>query len=124
MTNLLPLLALIFSTPEFPDYTSKICIMTFSSGHGVTLIEVHVGTEPGIYTDVYVVPSHRLAMTCEDLGIAPGVSTVTYYRRTVEYHDNGYQHIYDAWPAITVRPRPRPPVMLTFTGLLKRFFPE
>jgi hypothetical protein len=118
------LLALIFSTPEFPNYTSNICIMTFSSGHGVALIEVHVGTEPGIYTDVYVVPSHRLAMTCEDLGIVPGGSTVTYYRRTVEYHDNGEQHIYDAWPAITVRPRPKPPVMLTVTDFLKRFFNE
>jgi hypothetical protein len=119
------LTTLIFSIPELPGYTSKLCIMTFSGGPNVISIEVHVGTEKGIYTNTYIVPKNRMAMTCEDIGIKQQIVKTTYYRRTIEYYEDNSSYTYDNWPPLTIPPVntvPTSPTNLSIANILKHIF--
>jgi len=115
--DILALLILWFSTPEFPDYGSSMCILTATSfGPGWTY-ELQYGTTSSNYTIRIPIPRDPPTITCEDMGLVYTDKQQIIYHNIKATEPNGINFRYmgemkmiiPAWLA-----GPKPPVTIIY----------
>jgi len=124
MKLLLAVTLLGVSTPEYPTYTSEVCMLTFTAFANATY-EVHIGTEVGVYDIAIPVPLNRTAISCEDMGTVPRPVEVTYYRRVLARFPDGSVFYYADMPPMVmpaIEVRPNPPLTLSVMAFLAELF--
>jgi len=109
---------LLFGVPEDPNYTSQVCIRSWSDYPDASAYEIAIGTSSEVYDRVIPTTQGTLsAITCEDMQIIREQIDITYYTKVIVVLsdgtklENAYSELSSTMVAIPAIVEPVPPTL-------------